>query len=105
MADKYTDITNKEQLSFCIRTVDNNLEVKEDFLGFYELENIKSVTVMNAIKDILLRFNLSLQKTYKRTMEPAIGWEKSLEWSQQTYSGASNMMGKKSGVATKILAK
>ena len=69
MADKYTDITNKEQLSFCIRTVDNNLEVKEDFLGFYELENIKSVTVMNAIKDILVRFNLSLQKTYKRTMD------------------------------------
>ena len=69
MADKYTDITNKEQLSFCIRTVDNNLEVKEDFLGFYELENIKSVTVMNAIKDVLVRFNLSLQKTYKRTMD------------------------------------
>ena len=69
MADKCTDITNKEQLSFYIRTVDNNLEVKEDFLGFYELENIKSVTVMNVIKDILLRFNLSLQKTYKRTMD------------------------------------
>ena len=69
MADKYTDITNKEQLSFGIRTVDNNLEVKEDSLGFYELENIKSVTVMNVIQDILLRFNLSLQKTYKRTMD------------------------------------
>ena len=31
MADEYTDITNKEQFSFCIRTVDDNLEVKEDF--------------------------------------------------------------------------
>ena len=44
MADEHTDITNKEQFSFCIRTVDDNLEVKEDFLGFYELEKIKSVS-------------------------------------------------------------
>ena len=86
MTDDYTDITNKEQFSFCIRTVDDNLEVKEDFLGFYELENIKILRVVNAIKDILLRFNFSLQ--HRRG---------------QTYDGASNIMGKKSGVATKLL--
>ena len=86
MTDDYTDITNKEQFSFCIRTVDDNLEVKEDFLGFYELENIKIVRVVNAIKDILLRFNFSLQHCRG-----------------QTYDGASNIMGKKSGVATKLL--
>ena len=45
MADEYTDVTNMEQFSFCIRTVDDNLEVKGDFLGFYESENIKSLTV------------------------------------------------------------
>ena len=50
MADQYTDITNKEQFSFCICTVDDNLEVKENFLGFCELDNIKSVTFMNPIK-------------------------------------------------------
>ena len=86
MTDDYTDITNKEQFSFCIRTVDDNLEVKEDFLGFYELENIKIVRAVNAIKDILLRFNFSLQHCRG-----------------QTYDGASNIMGKKSGVATKLL--
>ena len=86
MADEYTDVTNKEQFSFCIRAVDNTLEVKEDFLGFYELENIKRVTVVNVIKDIFLRFNLNLQHC-----------------GGQTYDGASNMMGKKSGVATKLL--
>ena len=86
MGDEYTNITNKEQFSFCIRAVDDNLEVKEDFLGFYELENIKSVTVVNAIKDILLRFHLSFQ--YCRG---------------QTYDAVSNMMGKKFGVATKLL--
>ena len=41
---------------------------------------------MNAIKDILLRFQLSLQ--YGRG---------------QTYDAVSNMMGKKFGVATKLL--
>ena len=45
IADEYTDVTNMEQFSFCTRTVDDNLEVKEDFLSFYELENIKSVAV------------------------------------------------------------
>lgn len=40
---------------------------------------------MHAIKDILLRSNLSLKKCRG-----------------QTYDGASNMMGKKSGVATQI---
>ena len=61
MTDEYTDNTNKEKFSFCIRTVEDKLEVKEDLLGLYELENIKSVTVVNAINNILLRFNVSLQ--------------------------------------------
>ena len=86
MADEYSNITNKQQFSFCICTVDNNSEVKEDFHGFYELENIKSVTLVNAIKDILLRFNLSLQHCR-----------------EQTYDGVNNMMRKKSGAATKLL--
>ena len=86
MADECTDTFNKEQFSFCIRTVDDNLEVKEDFLGYYELKAIKSVAVVNAIKDILPRFNLSLQHCRG-----------------QTYYGVSNMVGKKSKVTTKLL--
>ena len=78
MTDEYTDITNKEEVSICIHTVDDNLEIKEDILGFYESENIKNV----AIKDILLSFQ---------------------HCRGQTYGGASNMMGKKSGVAIKLL--
>ena len=61
MAGEYTNITSKEQFSFCIRTVDDNLEGKKGFLGFYKLENIESVTFVNAIKEILLRFNLLLR--------------------------------------------
>ena len=63
----------------------SNLEGKEDFRGFYELENIKRVTFVNEIKDILLRFKFSLQHCRGKT-----------------YDGASNILGKKSGVATKL---
>ena len=87
MADEGTDVSNIEQLSFCTRSVDDDLNVSEDFMGFYELKNIKNETIVNAIKDILLRSHLSL--------ENCCG---------QTYDGASNMMGKRSGVSTQISA-
>lgn len=85
--DEYTDVSNLEQLSFCLRTVDKSLNVKEDFLGFYEIDDIRSATIVNAVKDVLLRFNLDLS-----------------DCRGQTYDGASNMLGKRSGVATQILA-
>lgn len=85
MADEYTDVANKQQLSICTRWVDDNLNACEDFLGFYEVPNIKSDTLVSCIKDALIRFNLPID--YLRG---------------QTYDGASNMMGKKSGVAQQI---
>ena len=85
MGDKYTDISDLEQLSMCLRTVSDDLEIQEDFLGFYELNNINSNSIVHAIKDVLLRSNLSLQSCQG-----------------QTYDNASNMMGEKSGVATQI---
>ena len=87
IADEGTDMSNKEQLPFCLRSVDENLNAFEDFIGFYQLENIKSDTIGHVIRDILIRMNLSLSNCRG-----------------QTYDGASNMMGKKSGVSTQILA-
>ena len=55
MADEGTDVSNIEQFSFCVRSADDNLDVSEDVIGLYELENTKSETILNAIKDILLR--------------------------------------------------
>ena len=86
MADEGTDISNIEQLSFCVRTVDYELDVHEDFLGFYEVNDIKSETIVKALKDILIRFSLTLD-----------------DCRGQTYDGASNMMGKRSGVLSKII--
>ena len=47
MGNEYTAISNKEQLSLCLRSVKENLKVQEDFLG--------------SVKDALLRFNLQLE--------------------------------------------
>ena len=86
MADEYTDVANKEHVSTCVRWIEpKTLVVHEDFLGFYEVPNIKSVTIKNVIIDALTRFQLSLSQLHG-----------------QTYDGASNMLGRKSGVAALI---
>ena len=86
MSDEWTDISNLEQLSICTRTVNDGLIVHENFLGFYEIPNIKSKTIVSVIKDALIRMQLPLSNCRG-----------------QTYDGASNMLGKKSGVAALIL--
>ena len=53
----------------------------------YELDNIRSSTIANTIKDILHRYNLSLK-----------------DCRGQTYDGVCNMLGQHSDVATQILA-
>ena len=73
MVDEYTDISNLEQLSMCLKTVSDDFQ--EDFHGFYELSDLKSDSIVHTIKDVLLRSNLSLQSCWC-----------------QTYDGASNMI-------------
>ena len=60
MSDEWTDIANIEQLSICVRMVNDNLEVFERFLGFYEIPNIRSETIVNVIEDALIRMQLPL---------------------------------------------
>ena len=67
MADEYTDVSNKEQLYLCLRTVSNDLELQEDFLVFYEFNNIRSDTIIHVIKYILLRLNLSVRNCRGQT--------------------------------------
>ena len=86
ICDEYTDISNKEQLTICLRWVDEIFNIKEDFLGFYELKDIKSDTIVSALKDVLLRTQIPLDRCRG-----------------QCYDGASNMLGKNSGVAKQVL--
>ena len=70
MVDEGTDVSNIERTSsFCVSSVDNNLGVSEEFIGFYELDNIKNKTIVNAIKDILLRCHLSLHNCSCQTFD------------------------------------
>ena len=86
ICDEYTDISNKGQLKFCLRWVDESFNEHEDFLGFYEVPNIKSDTIVSALRDILLCMQISLESCRG-----------------QSYDGARNMLGKRSGVAKQIL--
>ena len=45
---------------FCVRYVDLNLDVHEEFVGLYSLESTSADSIVSTIKDILLRMNLSL---------------------------------------------
>ena len=50
MGDEGTDSSNAELLSLVLRQVTKDLEVKECFIGFHRLENIKSEHVAKVIK-------------------------------------------------------
>ena len=76
---------NHEQLVICIRWIDRSLEPHEDMIGFYQIEDIKSETLFKSIKDALNRMDISLT-----------------DCRGQCYDGASNMVGAKTGVATRI---
>ena len=78
--DGTQDIKMKEQESVCIRHVDQNLEVHEDFVGFYEQQETTGAALASTVKDALLRLGLDL--TCLRG---------------QTYDGAANMAGKFNG--------
>ena len=67
--------------------MEENLNAVKDFIGFYQLENIKSSTIVHVIKDNLIIINLSLSNCRGQACDEV-----------------SNMMGKKSEVLTEILA-
>ena len=85
MADEVTDSSNQEQLVICIRWVDHSLEVREDLIGMYNVDNITSNTIVASLTDALLRMNIHISKCRG-----------------QFYDGASNMVGLRTGVSTQL---
>ena len=80
VCDEYTDVSNKEQSTFCMHWVNNDLEVSEKFLRFYEIPDIKSGTIVKIMKNILPR----------------------CQHHDICHDGATNMLRKTFGVATQI---
>lgn len=87
MVDETTDISVTEQVSFCFRHVDSSLQVNETFAGFHSTSLTNATTLFTILKDIVLRFDVGLDKCRG-----------------QCYDGASNMSGKLSGVQAQLSA-
>lgn len=85
MVDETTDSSNREQVVVCIRWVDSNFKVHEDFIGLFMVDAIDADTITAVIYDVLCRLNLSITKVRG-----------------QCYDGAATMAGNKSGVAVKV---
>ena len=85
MMDETTDISNKEQVTFTIRWVSEDLEVHEEFIGLYEVPAIGAATLATVAKDTFTRLNLSFSKLQG-----------------QCYDGASAMKGIRSGLVLRI---
>ena len=87
MADEVTDSSNKEQVVICFRKIDEQLEAHEDFVGLYQVDSIVSNSIVEVLKDTIVRLNLAISKSRG-----------------QCYEGAANMAGIRNGVAAQMCA-
>ncbi|XP_028394417.1 zinc finger MYM-type protein 1-like [Dendronephthya gigantea] len=56
LADESSDVSKKEQLSFSVRTCDDDYKVSEDFVGIFECsEGLSADALLKYTEDILLR--------------------------------------------------
>ena len=78
--DGTQDVSGKEQEAVCVRYVDHDLIIHEEFVGMYEVSVTTGENLAKVIMDVLLRLNLSI--TGLRG---------------QAYDGAANMAGIYSG--------
>lgn len=53
MADESADVANQEQVVVCIRWIDNNIDVHEDFIGLYPVARCTAEEIVNVL---LVRF-------------------------------------------------
>lgn len=83
--DGTTDISGNEQEFVCVRFIDKDLGVREDFTGLYSMKETAGRAIVNMLKDVLIRTQLPLANLRA-----------------QTYDGASNMSGEFNGCQAEI---
>ena len=76
---------NVEHLPICVRFVDSENHIREDFVSFIKLERVRAVDIADAIVKCLENLGLSLS-----------------DLRGQGYDGASTMSGVKNGVQAKL---
>lgn len=58
--DGTIDLSGSDQKCICIRFVDNDVNLKVEFIGLYETENTSGEGLYAIVKDVLCRLNLSM---------------------------------------------
>jgi hypothetical protein len=85
IVDETMEVAKIEQLSVCVRYVDENLYVNERFIGFYDLTSTTSEALLDKVKVVLSENCLRFDKLVGTCMD-----------------GAANMRGIHNGLATRI---
>ena len=82
MVDETTDISNKEQVVITPKWDAEDLQVHEDFIGLYVVDDIKATTLAEVMKDTLSRLDLSINKVHGQCymMLPQQWWVAYLDW-------------------------
>ncbi|XP_072047174.1 zinc finger MYM-type protein 1-like [Amphiura filiformis] len=83
--DSTIDISHVDQLSFCIRYVDEHFRIQERFLLFTDINKSDSQSLFDRLKEILADLGLEIKLIRS-----------------QSYDGAANMSGKLSGLQTRV---
>ncbi|KAI6647075.1 Zinc finger MYM-type protein 1-like [Oopsacas minuta] len=85
IVDGTQDVSGREQESICLRHVNSDLHVREDFVGIYEIPITTSESIAGMVFDVLTRFTLPLSNLRA-----------------QTYDGAANMSGHYTGCQARV---
>lgn len=85
IADETSDSSCMEQLSFCLRHVNDDFETFEEFVGLYQLESCSAETIFNVLKDIVVRCDIKFDNCRG-----------------VSFDGAATMSGIKNGVAARV---
>jgi hypothetical protein len=85
VADETTDMSRMQQLSICLRWIDDEFCVHEDYVGMHEVEKADAASLTAILLDVIVRLGLDVKNLRG-----------------QGYDGASVMAGHSTGVAKRI---
>jgi len=60
IGDEITDVAGKQQLGICLRWVDKDFFIHEDFVGLYEVNKADACHLSTFLLDVLTRFNIDV---------------------------------------------
>ena len=85
VVDSRQDIQRKEQQCICVQYVTDTFQIKEEFLGLYNIKSTSGLLISAMILDVSIRLQLLIENLRS-----------------QTYGGAGNIAGKFHGYQAEI---